>query len=111
MWDQVRKTMTDKPHSIKRHPLAGEPDFSQIRNDVQFARITWPVGFEVVPPVFMRQYGPLNKSTGGDYRADGRCICELCGEEYRRHPMDHFELSYSGEPFLNVLCNGDRVKL
>lgn len=66
----AQQTMTDKPHSITRHPLAGEPDFAQIRSDVQFARITWPVGFEVVPPVFMRRYGPLNKPTGEDYRAD-----------------------------------------
>ena len=32
--------MSDDAHSIKRHPLAAEPDFSQIREDVQFARIT-----------------------------------------------------------------------
>lgn len=103
--------MTDQPHSIRRHPLAGEPDFAQICDDVQYGRITWPVGFEVGPPVYLRQYGPLNKPTGDDYRAAGDCTCQECGEEYRRHPMDHFELSYAGEPFLHVLCNGDRVKL
>lgn len=62
-------------------------------------------------PVYLRRYGPLNKPTGDDYRAAGDCTCQECGEEYRRHPMDHFELSYAGEPFLHVLCNGDRVKL
>ena len=48
-----------------------------------------------------------------DYRASGDCICEKCGYEYRLHPLDTDKdrLSYDGQPFLHVLCNGDRVKL
>lgn len=38
------------------------------------------------------------------YRASGDVICS-CGHQYKQHPFDeHFD-------FLNVLCNGDRVKL
>jgi len=38
-------------------------------------------------------------------RASGECVCEDCGEIYYKHPVD------GRYPFLNVLCNGDRVKL
>lgn len=34
-------------HSIARHPLACDPDFAAIRDDVQFCRISWPVGAEI----------------------------------------------------------------
>ena len=44
------------------------------------------------------------------YRADGRCLCE-CGYEYFLHPLDPNDLDWQGNPFMHVLCNGDRVKL
>ena len=56
-------------------------------------------------------YGPLPKQTREIYRAAGGCICNICGKEYRKHPLDHYEESYDGYFYLNVLCNGDRVKL
>lgn len=59
----------------------------------------------------MTIHGPLPEPSGEDYRAAGDCLCELCGWEFWRHPLDHWELSYDGHPFLHVLCNGDRVKL
>lgn len=42
---------------------------------------------------------------GEEIRADGDCVCSHCGKAYRRHPHD----PYRG--FLNVLCDGTRVKL
>ena len=45
------------------------------------------------------------------YRASGDAICEICQKEFREHPVDEGQLSYSGDPFLLILCNGDRVKL
>lgn len=45
------------------------------------------------------------------YRASGNCICEQCGEFYICHEMDREHLGFQGEPFLHILCNGDRVKL
>ena len=45
------------------------------------------------------------------YRASGECICDKCGKEYWRHPRDKENLDFHGEPFLKILCNGDRVKL
>jgi hypothetical protein len=47
------------------------------------------------------------------YRAAGACVCETCGKEYRKHPMDKNPgaLAYDGRPFLRVLCSGERVKL
>lgn len=59
---------------------------------------------------FLR-HGPLNQQTREEYRASGACLCEDCGEPYLKHPMDFFALSYDDEPYLHVLCNGDRVKL
>jgi hypothetical protein len=54
--------------------------------------------------------GPLPEHSGRDYRAAGDCICP-CGREYRRHPLDFWELSNDQLPYMRVLCNGDRVKL
>lgn len=45
------------------------------------------------------------------YRASGECICEICGKTYYEHPLDETELDQNDEPFMNILCNGDRVKL
>lgn len=38
-------------------------------------------------------------------RASGNCICEICNENYYSHPHDsEFE-------FLNIRCDGQRLKL
>lgn len=39
------------------------------------------------------------------HRAGGDVVCEGCGREYREHVDDPVE------PWLTVLCSGDRVKL
>lgn len=44
-------------------------------------------------------------------RTSGSAVCQKCGKEYRRHPLSADHLDYNGDPFLNVLCNGDLVKL
>lgn len=45
-------------------------------------------------------------SKGPDYHlADGRCICDDCGHEYRKHPEDKRWV------WLTVLCDGTVVKL
>lgn len=63
------------------------------------AEIDWPV-FVPAPDVFVR--------------ASGDCVCQTCGNEYRRHPDDP-ELGWSGDgtlrPFLKRLCDGTKVKL
>lgn len=38
-------------------------------------------------------------------RASGLCTCTGCGRLYYDHPAD------TDEPWLNVLCDGQRVKL
>jgi hypothetical protein len=53
---------------------------------------------------------PRPPASGRDYHAAGDCVCE-CGFAYRLHPMDLDELDWAERPYLNVLCNGDRVKL
>lgn len=53
---------------------------------------------------------PLPPPSGQDYRASGDANCPICGFLIRLHPMDPNELSYDKQPFLHVLCNGDRVK-
>jgi len=47
---------------------------------------------------------------GKMYRADGRCICKDCGLEYYKHPFTNHRDS-NDYPWLNILCNGDFVKL
>lgn len=44
-------------------------------------------------------------------RVSGEATCETCGLEYYRHPQDVYELSYQGEPYLHVGCDGMRLKL
>lgn len=44
-------------------------------------------------------------------RASGDCVCPQCGQDYFSHPMDWRVIGYGDVPFLNILCNGERVKL
>jgi len=45
-------------------------------------------------------------------RASGDAICGECGKPYRGHPLDHHQREHpGGDPYLNVLCDGARVKL
>lgn len=43
-------------------------------------------------------------------RASGSVICSSCGKEYRDHPNSEHR-DWNDDPFLNMLCNGDLVKL
>lgn len=45
------------------------------------------------------------------YRSNGDCICSVCKKKYSEHPLDKDILDFQGDPYLNILCNGDRVKL
>lgn len=77
-----------------------------------------------------REFGPIERATlrhalrlcglskypesGGpqDYEegyADS--ICSGCGRSFGEHPSDWRVIGYGGVPFLNVLCDGRRVKL
>ena len=44
-------------------------------------------------------------------RASGECICNICGKEYYDHPYDWRIIGYGGVPYLNIICDGTRVKL
>ena len=53
----------------------------------------------------LRLFQQLHQDTETDfYRASGACLCELCGLEYRMHPLDE-------ELAVNRLCNGELVHL
>jgi len=43
--------------------------------------------------------------------ACGDCVCEQCKKLYVDHPMDWDILDFQDLPFLNILCDGRRVKL
>lgn len=60
--------------------------------------------------VGMREYAPLVGQPDG-MTAAGRCICSACGFTYAEHPLDWRVIGYLNTPFLNVLCDGVRVKL
>jgi hypothetical protein len=58
----------------------------------------------------MRRYPAVVGDPYGD-RAAGDVICETCKQPYNRHPLDWRETGYEGRPYLNILCDGRRVKL
>lgn len=60
--------------------------------------------------VGMREYPPLLGDAAGE-RAGGDCECGVCGECFQIHPFDWRVIGYGNVPFLNVLCDGRRVKL
>lgn len=43
-------------------------------------------------------------------RADQNCICNICGDLYRRHPYS-IHRSFDDYPYLRVLCDITLVKL
>jgi hypothetical protein len=45
------------------------------------------------------------------YRTNGELIYKKCGKNYYSHPLYYNVLDFNGDPFLNMLCNGDLVKL
>ena len=44
------------------------------------------------------------------YRASHYKVCGECGKTYIQHPFLN-KLDHNDEPYLNVICNGDIVKL
>lgn len=48
---------------------------------------------------------------GEGERCSGEMRCTQCGREYREHPEDWSVIGYGDRPFLNLLCDGTRVKL
>lgn len=76
-------------------------------------KIKWPRHREQRKPIKMalKEGLTLEVEPVKTYRASGDAICEACGKEFRKHPADMGQLSYTGDPFLLILCNGDRVKL
>ena len=58
----------------------------------------------------MTEYPPVSGDPDGE-RVSGQLICEKCGKDYYSHPMDWRVIGYGNVPFLNVLCDGRRVKL
>lgn len=44
-------------------------------------------------------------------RISGECVCPECGKKYREHPYDMRQLSYDGQPYLRIACDGRRIKL
>ena len=57
----------------------------------------------------MWSYPPVSGNPDGE-RASGQCLC-MCGRQYAEHPTDWRVVGYNNRPFLNVLCDGRRVKL
>jgi hypothetical protein len=43
------------------------------------------------------------------HRASGDAVCDVCGEEYRKHPPD--DSSFEGSLYLHMACDGRRLKL
>lgn len=70
-------------------------------------RLTLAKHFELVG---MDHYPDLTGDPHGE-RADGMTTCDQCGCTYFDHPPDWRVIGYGNVPFLNVLCDGRRVKL
>lgn len=58
----------------------------------------------------MKEYPAVTGDPAGE-RTSADMICEVCGRDYGSHPMDWRVIGYGDGPFLNVLCDGHRVKL
>lgn len=50
-------------------------------------------------------------AVGDPQNSSGEMICQRCGHTFFAHPMDWRVIGYGEVPFLNVLCDGRRVKL
>jgi hypothetical protein len=59
----------------------------------------------------MIDYPPVIIGDPFGERVCGDQICDRCGNDYYSHPMDWRLIGYGNVPFLNVLCDGRRVKL
>jgi hypothetical protein len=55
------------------------------------------------------QYPDVIGNPAGE-RESGECLCE-CGKTFFEHPFDWRVIGYGNVPFLNILCDGRRVKL
>ena len=54
---------------------------------------------------------PAVVGEGAGERVSGACVCERCGQDFYHHPMDWRLIGYGNVPFLNIVCDGRRVKL
>lgn len=45
------------------------------------------------------------------FRASGIALCPVCDRAYHRHPVDPLRRDSNGTAYLNILCDGRRVKL
>lgn len=101
---------------------SGDDDSSKPQHVIMFDR--WADALIREIPNMGKEYVELMVECKGDMkefmiqarvldalRADGRCLCKICGEEYRTHNHVKTVLDYNGEPYLRELCNGRYVKL
>jgi hypothetical protein len=58
----------------------------------------------------MANYPEIAGDPAGE-RTSGEMVCQTCKRTYAEHPMDWRQIGYGNVPFLNVLCDGRRVKL
>lgn len=87
--------------------LAGTLDIDALR---EFGVIEREMLKQSMARCNMTDYPPLVGQTVGE-RASGDQICEVCGNDYFTHPADWRFIGYGNVSFLNVLCDGRRVKL
>jgi len=55
--------------------------------------------------------GRADQLTGEVRRVSPESVCPICKHAAIRHPLCGRVLDYNNQPFLNVLCGGERVKL
>lgn len=58
----------------------------------------------------LASYPAVSGDPSGD-RCSGEMVCTTCGMNYYQHPEDWRLLGYGDRPFLNIICDGQRVKL
>lgn len=58
----------------------------------------------------LEEYPAVSGDPSGE-RASDDMLCQVCGKDYLTHPMDWRLIGYGDVPFLNILCDGRRVKL
>lgn len=111
--DRARTTLSDLRYARKAlHVIVGEvrgalDDAHEGIKGRSLSRLT------NIEKCALTALGETEEPTVPYRRAGGGSVCPSCFSRYREHPLDRRPeaMSDTEEPWLRVLCNGERVKL
>ncbi len=73
--------------------------------------VDWFLVFQQLQTASIMAYGSRTLLDGEDtYRVNGDVTCAICGKLYRKHPFSD-DRDWNGDPWLNLGCDGRKLKL